>query len=374
MALDIVARAAGQRGRPDQGPALRNTTVALLVLAALFVALRFVCRFMRGVAVAFDDWIIVVSLIFCIAEGGLVFGMIAHGLGRHAATLEIPDLVVVLKLLLALECVYLVAVALLKLSLLALYFRLFPTREFKISTYILGGIIILWCIALNCVAIFQCNPVKKSWLPMTPGTCINLKAAFIGNAIPNIITDVIILLLPVRQVWKLQVRPAQRASLLAMFLLGGFVLFASIYRLVAILKFDTADTTWTLAEASAWCVIETATGIIGACLPVLRPLLRLVSDQFGSEKSGSRTHNRSGSELVTIGGTGASRSKLGGGGGGDQKHFQRLDDHSGRWGGTTTIVSHRRVEGDEGSADEVPLNGILVGKDVAWSERNVVVR
>ncbi|EOD53091.1 putative integral membrane protein [Neofusicoccum parvum UCRNP2] len=329
MALDIVARAAGQRGGPDQGPALRNTTVALLVLAALFVALRFVCRFMRGVAVAFDDWIIVVSLIFCIAEGGLVFGMIAHGLGRHAATLEIPDLVVVLKLLLALECVYLVAVALLKLSLLALYFRLFPTREFKISTYILSGIIVLWCIALNCVAIFQCNPVKKSWLPMTPGTCINLKAAFIGNAIPNIITDVIILLLPIR----------------------------------------------TLAEASAWCVIETATGIIGACLPVLRPLLRLVSDQFGSEKSGSRTHNRSGSELVTIGGTGASRSKLGGGGGGDQKkHFQRLDDHSGRWGGTTTIISHRRVEGDEGSADEVPLNGILVGKDVAWSERNVIVR
>lgn len=127
----------------------------------------------------------------------------------------------VAQLLLALECVYLVAVALLKLSLLALYFRLFPTREFKISTYILSGIIILWCIALNCVAIFQCNPVKKSWLPMTPGTCINLKAAFIGNAIPNIITDVIILLLPVRQVWKLQVRPAQRASLLAMFLLGG---------------------------------------------------------------------------------------------------------------------------------------------------------
>lgn len=372
MALDIVTRAAAPSGGPDQGPQLRNTTVALLVLASFFVILRFVSRYLRGVAVAFDDWIIVVSLVFCIVEGGIVFGMIAHGLGRHAATLEIPDLVIVLKLLLGLECVYLVSVALLKLSLLALYFRIFPTREFKLATYILSGLIILWCIALNCVAIFQCNPVKKSWLPTTPGTCIDLKAAFIGNAIPNIITDVVILLLPVRQIWKLQMRPAQRISLIAMFLLGGFVLFASIYRLIAILKFNPMDTTWTLAEACAWCVIETATGIIGACLPVLRPLLRLVSDQFGSEKSKSRTaaHNASGSELVTIGGTGASRSKLER----DQKHFQRLAETSGEiWGAKTTIVSQRRVDRDDGSADEVPLRGIMVDKDVAWSERNVEV-
>ncbi|EKG18773.1 hypothetical protein MPH_03999 [Macrophomina phaseolina MS6] len=311
------------------------------------------------------------DIIFCIAQGGIVFGMIAHGLGRHAATLEISDLVIVLKLLLGLECVYLVCVALLKLSLLALYFRIFPTREFKIATYALSGVIILWCIALNCVAIFQCNPIKKSWLPTTPGTCIDLKAAFIGNAIPNIITDVLILMLPVRQIWKLQMHFAQRLSLIAMFLLGGFVLFASIYRLIAILKFNPMDTTWTLAEASAWCVIETATGIIGACLPVLRPLLRLVSDQFGSEKSRSRTagHNASGSELVTIGGTGASRSKLER----DQKHFQRLAETSRErsWAAKTTIVSPKRIDGDDGSADEVPLNGILVGKDVAWSERNV---
>lgn len=175
--------------------------------------------------------------------------VITHGLGRHAATLEISDLVIVLKvgerhcarvrlstdlpnnsltnpltfaqLLLGLECVYLVCVALLKLSLLALYFRIFPTREFKIATYALSGVIILWCIALNCVAIFQCNPIKKSWLPTTPGTCIDLKAAFIGNAIPNIITDVLILMLPVRQIWKLQMHSAQRLSLIAMFLLGG---------------------------------------------------------------------------------------------------------------------------------------------------------
>lgn len=169
------------------------------------------------------------------------------------------------QLLLGLECVYLVSVALLKLSLLALYFRIFPTREFKLATYILSGLIILWCIALNCVAIFQCNPVKKSWLPTSPGTCIDLKAAFIGNAIPNIITDVVILLLPVRQIWKLQMRPAQRISLIAMFLLGGLcvpplllcpiqransysVLFASIYRLIAILKFNPMDTTCTLTS------------------------------------------------------------------------------------------------------------------------------
>lgn len=63
MALDIVTRAAAPSGGPDQGPQLRHTTIALLVLASFFVILRFVSRYLRGVAVAFDDWITVVSLV-----------------------------------------------------------------------------------------------------------------------------------------------------------------------------------------------------------------------------------------------------------------------------------------------------------------------
>jgi hypothetical protein len=102
-----------------------------------------------------------------------------------------------------------------------MYSRVFPTKFFMISAYVLGGITVGWVIAINGVSIFQCTPVKKAWFPMIDGTCTNLKASFIGNAIPNILTDVAILCVPIREVWKLQVTTAKRISLCVMFGLGS---------------------------------------------------------------------------------------------------------------------------------------------------------
>ena len=42
-----------------------------------------------------------------------------------------------------------------------------------------------------------------------------------GNAIPNIITDVIILGLPMGKVWHLQMSRGRRLAVSGMFLLGG---------------------------------------------------------------------------------------------------------------------------------------------------------
>lgn len=160
----------------------------------------------------------------------------------------------------AFECIYCTAVGLIKISLLLMYMRIFPTKGFTLGAYILGFMTIGWVIAINCVSIFQCDPIKKAWFPLIAGKCINLKASFVGNAVPNILTDVAILCMPIGQVWKLQVTPTQRASLCFMFLLGSLsvvllpaspwtsltatsVLFASIYRFTTIMQFQMTDTT-----------------------------------------------------------------------------------------------------------------------------------
>ncbi|PVI02278.1 hypothetical protein DM02DRAFT_613098 [Periconia macrospinosa] len=341
------------------GPGLRDTTTALLVLAFVFVALRFAARFKRGLAYGADDWMIVASLFVCFVAGGLNYAMIHWGLGRHAITLPPGNITVVLKLLVAFECVYCTGVGLVKLSLLLMYTRIFPTKNFRIGAYILGFITIGWVIAINCVSIFQCHPIEKAWLgPAIDGTCIDLKASFIGNAVPNILTDVAILCMPVAQVLKLQVTNAQRASLIFMFLLGGFVLCASAYRFATIMQFDIADTTGTLATACTWCVVEVASGIISACLPTLRPFMLLISSQFSS------TRNRSGkglpserrsnnTELITIGGTGRKNNQ----------DFKRLEDDY-DFGATQT----QGVRDDAStSSDERALAGAIYQQGVRSS-------
>lgn len=106
-----------------------------------------------------------------------------------------------------------------------MYNRIFPVRSILIGSYILGGITLAWLISVDLVAIFQCTPVKKAWLPQTPGTCIDLKVALIANGIPNFVTDILILTLPGRSIWKLQASVWQRVSIIGVFLSGSLYAF-----------------------------------------------------------------------------------------------------------------------------------------------------
>lgn len=109
-----------------------------------------------------------------------------------------------------------------KASILAMYYRIFPTRFMKLAVYTIGSTVILWFVAVELVVVFQCTPVHKSWSPfMTGGTCVDKAKFFIGNAVPNIINDVMILTLPVYEVWKLQVSRSQKNAIAGAFLLGG---------------------------------------------------------------------------------------------------------------------------------------------------------
>lgn len=147
--------------------------------------------------------------------------VINSGLGVHAAGLPYGSIVDTLKGLLAFECVYVTTVATIKIALLFMYKRAFDIKSLRIQAYILGAITISWAIAIILVCIFQCSPVSKAWNPALPGECLDLKGSFIGNAVPNIVTDVLILALPIRYVWKMVPDRTLRWQLTIVFLLGS---------------------------------------------------------------------------------------------------------------------------------------------------------
>lgn len=144
-------------------------------------------------------------------------------MGRHASVLTLDQMENVLKQLYGFECVYVTAVTFVKISILCMYLRIFPSRSFKIGAYTIGSIVIAWCIAIILVCLFQCSPIYLAWQPWlsAEGSCINLRGSFIGNAVPNILTDVAILAMPIKQVWKLHATTAQKVSLVCTFGLGS---------------------------------------------------------------------------------------------------------------------------------------------------------
>lgn len=102
-----------------------------------------------------------------------------------------------------------------------MYLRIFPVRNIRIGAYVLGALSIGWCISIIMVSVFQCVPIEKIWDPTLDGFCIDLKKSFVGNAVPNILTDVAILALPMPQVWSLHTSFLQKAQISLIFLLGS---------------------------------------------------------------------------------------------------------------------------------------------------------
>ena len=120
------------------------------------------------------------------------------------------------------EFCYAPSIALTKLSILFFYARVFPLREFIRYLYAVGALVICWWIAFQGVTTFECSPIHFLWTE-TPSTghCIDFLKSFIAMAIPNIATDLVLLALPLPQIWKINLPLTQKLGLIVIFSLGG---------------------------------------------------------------------------------------------------------------------------------------------------------
>ena len=71
------------------------------------------------------------------------------------------------------------------------------------------------------ITLFICNPREKIWNSYYEGgTCMDYNALVIASASFNIISDLFILLLPVRSIWKLRIKSSKKLAIVALFATG----------------------------------------------------------------------------------------------------------------------------------------------------------
>jgi hypothetical protein len=203
---------------------------------------------------------------------------------------------------------YVVAVFSMKLSMVALYWKLFGVdRKSRLPLIVMAFVIIGWStgvvgcslqpqhamlILLQFISvIFACKPIAGSWdiaLALT-AKCIDKKQFYQGASIPNVITDVILVLMPIPYVLKLHAPMAQRIVLAGIFALGTFVGVVSVIRLSILVGTTNGvpDLTYTFKDVYLWSLIELQVGLICICLPSLRPLVRVLglNDLFSFSRS-----------------------------------------------------------------------------------------
>ncbi|MCJ1381296.1 hypothetical protein MMC17_004406 [Xylographa soralifera] len=194
--------------------------------------------------------------------------------------------------LLAAEITWVLCTASVKLSLLYLFLRIFPTRQVRIHAYILIGIVIMFCFATILASLLQCRPIQANWDSSIKAVCGNQAASWLGTGITNILTDVLVLALPIRSVWNLKLPRVTKIGLIGVFGVGFLVCIISILRIVSIFSISFVDLTYTKVPTDIYSILEPSLGIICACLPILRPFFdRIVPSSL--LHSHSATHRAS---------------------------------------------------------------------------------
>ena len=120
------------------------------------------------------------------------------------------------------ECFYCAAIFCTKLSILRLYNRIFPQRWFRNASLVVAAFITSWYLAATLVSIFQCVPISSQWDPTVSGRCINYGSSVRATGIVNIITDFVLLGLPMPLVWRIKTSTTKKWQLTVTFMLGGW--------------------------------------------------------------------------------------------------------------------------------------------------------
>ncbi|RFU34906.1 hypothetical protein B7463_g1500, partial [Scytalidium lignicola] len=168
-----------------------------------------------------------------------------------------------------------------------LMFRLFGTT--KLRRYLLYFLIAETIIInlVTCITIYtQCEKVETIWDPVgTPSRCwpsdiqASLPQLTLKQA-ANSLTDLILTALPFTIFWNLQMKLNLKIGLTALLGLSLFAFVSSIIKTVKLKSLgDRSDYSFNTVPFLDWVAIENTFVIIGASIPLLRPLFSKAKQQ-----------------------------------------------------------------------------------------------
>ncbi|KAJ5092169.1 hypothetical protein NUU61_007039 [Penicillium alfredii] len=277
--------------QPYSGNGLLAAVATLAAVQIILVALRFYTRHVQRMRYGLDDYLLLLALMGSLARSA-IYIMLAKsaGLGYHIDYMaQMPEkLETIRKGIFAIQILdYPFGVTPAKMALILFYVRIFPVRKFQIFAYIVGSVVVALGVAVLFETIFQCRPIPYNWdKTISGGSCVEHTDIYRYVSPVNVVTGVLILVMPMPLVWRLHIPRGQKIALTVVFLLGGLGTVASILRMAVYLvqiKAAMNDPTWYSVELGILTVLEGALLIIAACLVGIWPLVtRIMSRRLST--------------------------------------------------------------------------------------------
>ena len=78
----------------------------------------------------------------------------------------------------------------------------------------------LYYLSTIIIKIWECSPRAKIWDKSIEGTCINVAALLDTDGACNTLSDILIILVPVKALWKLQMKRSRKIGVVLLFTVG----------------------------------------------------------------------------------------------------------------------------------------------------------
>ncbi|KAI2610068.1 uncharacterized protein GGS25DRAFT_520874 [Hypoxylon fragiforme] len=256
------------------------------IASIVFLLLRYLSqRLVSSRGPTWSDWLLLIGWVF-FAGFDVSFALTIHYAddphrSYHTTEhiLQILDMVS--------QSAYSFSMMFIKCSILSFYGSIFSSKRFRYCLWFVSAVVIIWALSFGSISLLQSMPKTARLDETVPkGTSIDYGTAFVVGAPINIITDFIILSMPIPLVWRLHVTKKKKLLLCFTFAMGGSACLISIIRLAVSLQDHGAIAgEWYQAPSCILSVIELTMGILAASIPTYRPLYRRLTSKHGLAKT-----------------------------------------------------------------------------------------
>lgn len=97
-----------------------------------------------------------------------------------------------------------------KITVCSQYYRIVSETRYRMPCLVIAAVVVAWSLAMVLLTIFSCIPVESSWdFTIKDKDCSILAKNWIVS-LGNIITDFILLIMPLPVILRLEMKPSQK--------------------------------------------------------------------------------------------------------------------------------------------------------------------
>ncbi|RAO73226.1 uncharacterized protein BHQ10_009238 [Talaromyces amestolkiae] len=280
-------------------------TLYLLVMMILAVWIRLIFRYYILRSLQWDDAMVSVALALAIAQSAIIFSGTQNGFGKLQSEMSAANFITVEKVatpfplstrstniggrqdLYSSDLLYILSLSLAKISVIQFLNKLCVAEIHKIICRWSSLLVAVWTIPVVFTLAFKCG-ASSPW-DLENGHCIKIFDFWAAISPIDIITELVICLLPIYIVKPVQMRIGKKLTVVTAFIFRILVIITTIARLIFMSRADSlADMNTAAFATSITTQLTLCLSVMTACIPCLKPFL----DAFDSGMLNVSLHER----------------------------------------------------------------------------------